>query len=75
VPDEIRDGFEGNTVAAHQGHERVAQLPRRPVLAETGLLGDRFEGPANVGCIQRCPRLAGEDEAVIPPALSTWAAA
>jgi hypothetical protein len=65
VPDEISDGLDGYAAVAHQGHQGVTQLPRRPVLPQPCLLGDRLEGSSDVGRVQRCPRLAGEDEAVI----------
>src|SRR5215475_14000502 len=49
VPDEISDGLDGYAVVAHQGHEGVTQLPRRPVLPEPRLhprrLGVADRGP------------------------------
>src|SRR6266498_3924069 len=67
MADQIGDGLDGDAVVTHDRHERMAQLPGRPVLPDPGLPGDRLEGPANVGCVQRCPHLAAEDEVVIPP--------
>src|SRR6266446_2722141 len=65
VPDEISDGLDGNAVITHDRHERMAQLAGCPVLPEPCLPGDRLEGPADVGCVQGRPRLAGEDGAVV----------
>jgi hypothetical protein len=72
MPDEISDDLDGYAVVAHERHEGVTQLRRRPVLTEPCLLGDGLEGSADMRCIQWCPRLSGEDESVILPALNTW---
>src|SRR5260370_5860893 len=67
VPDEISDVLDGYAIVAQDGHERMPQFARRPVVADPGTLGDRLERAAYVRGIKRCADLAREDESEILP--------
>src|SRR5262249_12262480 len=64
------DVLDGHPVAGQQRHERVAQLPRGPVLPDSSFPADRTERSADVACIESRPERGSEDEALFLPELT-----
>jgi hypothetical protein len=67
VTDQLGDVLYGHAVGGHDRHEGVPELSRRPVLAETCLLGDYPERADDVVRAQRRADPGREDQAVLLP--------
>src|SRR5215469_10268588 len=70
VPHKVGDLLDRYSIVTHDRHERVPELSRCPVGAESGGLGDASEAPADVGRIERGADACAEDEIVVSPRLA-----